>query len=129
MEPAPSLSDAALMSQHSRAIAASGEAVAESRLLLLWSARVSGSRAELERWAHEQLPALRSARGVHGVSLCRVAPASPRWAVDWDWAFELRVSGESVDELCDRGACGDLMADMRLLGMRPAALLLEGEPA
>ncbi len=118
------------MSEHAPDIRACGTTaggpVLESRLIVLWSAHVSGSRAELERWAQEQLPVLRSARGVRGVWLRRVEPASPRWSVDWDWAFELRVRRECVGELCDRGACGDLLADMRLLGMRPVAELLDG---
>jgi hypothetical protein len=98
---------------------------AHSRLVVLWSAHAAASRADLERWAREQLPVLRSASGVHGVSLRRVSPASAKWSVDWHWAFELRVSEEAVYELCDRGACGDLLTDMRLLGMRPVAMLLE----
>jgi hypothetical protein len=108
---------------------AAGKTPAELRLVILWSVRGSGSPGELERWAREQLPVLRAAPGVHEVCLRRVAPVSLRWDVDWSGAFELRVSGESVRELCDRGACGDLLADMRLLGMRPAAMLLDGEPA
>jgi hypothetical protein len=101
----------------------------ESRLVILWSVRGSRSPAELADWAREQLPVLRAAPGVHEVWLRRVAPASRRWPVDWNGAFELRVGGEYVDELCDRGACGDLLADMRLLGMRPVVMLLDGDPA
>ncbi len=104
-----------------------GEAVAEARIFVLWSAHVSGPRAELERWAREQLPVLTSARGVHEASLRRVSRAAPRWPVEWDWAFELRVSPEAVAELCYRGPCGDLLADMRLLGLRPVAMLFEAE--
>jgi hypothetical protein len=99
----------------------------QGRLLVLWSAHAAGSRAEVERWAREQLPLLRAAGGVHDVWLRRVSPPSPRRGVDWDWAFELRVSHDTVPQLCDRGACGDLLADMRLLGMRPVAMLLDCE--
>jgi hypothetical protein len=113
---------------HASATAA-GEVRPESRLVILWSVRGSRSPAELADWAREQLPVLRAAPGVHEACLRRVAPASLRWAIDWSGAFELRVDGEYVDELCDRGACGDLLADMRLLGMRPVAMLLDGKPA
>jgi hypothetical protein len=104
-----------------------GQSDSPRRLLVLWSAHAGRSRAELERWAREQLPMLRSAGGVHEVWLRRVSPPSPRRGVDWDWAFELRVRHDAVAELCDRGACGDLLADMRLLGMRPVAMLLDCE--
>lgn len=121
------------MSEHAPDIRAcgttAGTPVLESRLIVLWSAHGSGPRAELERWAQEQLPMMRSARGVRGAWLRRVEPASPRWSVDWGWAFELCVSADDVRGLCDRGACGDLLADMRLLGMRPVAMLLEGRSA
>jgi hypothetical protein len=108
---------------------AAGEGRPESRLVILWSVRGSRVPGELVRWALEQLPVLRGAPGVREVWLRRVAPALLRWDVDWSGAYELRVGGEYVRELCDRGACGDLLADMRLLGMRPVAMLLDGEPA
>lgn len=105
----------------------SGHSDSQGRLLVLWSAHAGRSRSERERWAREQLPVLRSAPGVHEVWLRRVSPTSPRRGLDWDWAFELCVSHEAVAELCDRGACGDLLADMRLLGMRPVAILLDSQ--
>jgi hypothetical protein len=107
--------------------AADSQRADQSRIFVLWSAHTAGSRSELERWAREQLPVLRSADGVHEVWLRRVSLPSPLWNVEWEWAFELHVSPESVAELCDRGLCSDLLADMRLLGMRPVAMLLNPE--
>ena len=112
-----------------RSAGPAGEAVPQARIVVFWSAHVSGSTAELERWARDQLPVLLGARGVHEASLRRVSRVAPRWPVEWDWAFELRVSAEAVAELCDRGPCGDLLADMRLLGMRPVAILFASECA
>jgi hypothetical protein len=103
-----------------------------ARLLILWNRPSHLTADDAERWAQDEVRSLLGDDSVAGAALTRLESASPRYGGDWEWLVELEVTGPARD-CVERGACAGWLADMRLLGMRPAVVLvgegvgLEGE--
>ena len=102
------------------------------RLLVLWNRPHHLTAAEAERWARDEVRALRATDAIRSARLTRLESASPRQASDWRWLLELELTG-SVRDCVERGPCAEWLGDLRLLGMRPAvvvaaeAIALEGD--
>jgi hypothetical protein len=93
-----------------------------ARLMVLWARPYHFTAQQAERWARDEVRALLEVDAIHSAELTRLESASARHGCDWDWLLELEISLPARDTV-DRGPCGELLADLRLLGMRPAVLL------
>jgi hypothetical protein len=60
---------------------------------------------------------------VTSAKLVRLERPSPRHGGEWDWLLELEVVAA---DCVDHGACAEWLGDLRLLGMRPAVMLVAG---
>jgi hypothetical protein len=81
---------------------------------------------EAERWARDEVQALLAGDEVLSAELTRLESASPRHAHDWRWLLELQIAVPAA-ECLDHGPCADWLADLHLLGMRPAVLVAAGD--
>jgi hypothetical protein len=93
-----------------------------ARLMVLWTRPSHFTAEEAERWARDEVRALLEVDAVRGAELTRLESASARHGCDWDWLLELEIV-LPARETVDHGPCGAWLADLRLLGMRPAVLL------
>ncbi len=93
-----------------------------ARLLILWNRPSHLTDDDAERWARTELRGVLAHESVAGAALTRLERASPRYGGDWQWLVEFEVSGP-VRDWVEQGVCADWLADMRLLGMRPAVVL------
>jgi hypothetical protein len=61
---------------------------------------------------------------LHGARLTGLENACEGSTRNWDWLIELQPGdGSLVDAMSRGGACGEFLADMRLLGMSPTVAL------
>jgi hypothetical protein len=83
------------------------------------------SEDEADRWMRAQAAPL--AGHADGVNVSRLQNPAAGGGGDWDWLIELECEG--VEDAA-RAARGDvlrsLVADLRLLGMRPSLVLAHG---
>jgi hypothetical protein len=101
-----------------------------SRLLVLCRRPYHVDRAEGEAWLRRELEAVLRRDRLHGARLTGLENAGEWSTRNWDWLIELHVDDRSPPgSLSDRGACGELLADMRLLGMRPTVALAPSREA
>jgi hypothetical protein len=90
------------------------------RVLVLWCRPYHLSTADEERWVTEQVRPLAKADGVQGAVLTRLDTASMRHLREWNWLLELELAEPACEPL------EEWLADLRLLGSRPAVLLTAG---
>ena len=93
------------------------------RLLVLWSRPRHLTSDVAERWARGEIRALLGDDGIRSAELTRLQSASPRHGCDWSWLLEVEVAGP-VRECVERGRCAEWLADLRMLGMRPAVIVV-----
>ncbi len=81
---------------------------------------------EAEAWLERELAALDS-NGVDSIRLKRVVGASPRLCDTWSWMVQIdcRDLDAAREALGKNGPGMALLADLRLLGMRPSVALVE----
>jgi hypothetical protein len=95
-----------------------------TRVIVLVQRPYHLTEQESEAWLHSQAAALARVKGVQRVDLTRLAHVSWRFAREWDWLYELYLHPDQdpqqavLDPVCD-----GLLADLRLLGMRPSVAL------
>jgi hypothetical protein len=85
------------------------------------------SQQEADRWLRAEAAPLAQAAAVMSVEVSQLRSPGARGASDWDWLIEM--SFEDADEAARAArddACRDLVADLRLLGMRPSLALVDG---
>jgi hypothetical protein len=84
------------------------------------------SQGEADRWMRTQAEALARTTAVKGVQVSRLRnPAAS--GGDWDWLIEMHCDGVAEAQRAAReDACRNLVADLRLLGMRPSLTLADG---
>jgi hypothetical protein len=88
-----------------------------ARLLVLCMRPQHVTAEEAESWAAAQVTELVQTAGVSGAVLTRLESVSERHGRQWDWLLELEIAlpaNQGID---------DWLGDLRLLGMRPAAVL------
>jgi hypothetical protein len=84
------------------------------------------SDEEAHGWMSSQAASLASTPFVTSVDLSRLRSASARDA-GWDWLIEMHLARAEDAAGAARGqACRDLVADLRLLGMNPSLVLVDG---
>jgi hypothetical protein len=92
--------------------------------MVLWIACGAISAAEDERWVREETAKLRACDGVLDLTLHRVETAAARHVRQWDWCLELHVEEGAANAAVRHPVCAEFLADLRLLGTRPAVLAL-----
>jgi hypothetical protein len=99
-----------------------------TRLLVGWTRPYRLAEAEAEAWAQAELTRVLAAAGTHRARLMRLGSASARYHRPWDWLLEVEVASDGdVRQFIESPACRELLADLRLLGMRPAAMVTGAE--
>ena len=80
---------------------------------------------EAEAWLERELTALDS-NGVDSIRLKRVVGASPRLCDTWAWMVQIDCYDlDAAREAVGSGPGMALLADLRLLGLRPSVALVE----
>jgi hypothetical protein len=98
------------------------------RILVLWSAARGITAGEDEAWAREQADVLRRCRGVGALALHPVTSAAVLHPQPCSWCLELRLAADaSPSEVVRDQPFAEFLADLRLLGMRPRVLAIDGE--
>jgi hypothetical protein len=96
--------------------------------LMLFVCRPSAlSEADAARWMREQAAQVASVGEIDRVQLTRLE--SPVWqgGGDGEWLIELHCRRrEDAVRAARDNACRDLVADLRLLGMRPRLVMADG---
>jgi hypothetical protein len=81
-------------------------------------------------WVGRQAAGLAALPSVDGVSLCPLGSASPRWSSEFEWLLELRLrDGTPVGDVVEHRLWVELLADLRLLGMRPQVTVADASRA
>ena len=95
------------------------------RLLVLCGNPYHLTRQDAQAWLSEELDAVVRRDGLPGARLTRLAspPFSPP-ASSSGWLIEFRLdSAATMAAMRRRGAFGELIADLRLLGMAPTVIV------
>jgi hypothetical protein len=80
---------------------------------------------EAEAWLEREVAALDS-NGVDSIRLKRVLGASPRLCDTWSWMVQIDCRDlDAAREAIGKGPAMALLADLRLLGLRPSVALVE----
>jgi hypothetical protein len=89
------------------------------------------SEKEADRWIRSQAAAIGGTDAITRMELSRLqSPAARGDGADWDWLIEMHCDGiESASRAAREEGLRDLLADLRLLGMRPRLLLADGTQA
>ncbi|HEV3376963.1 MAG TPA: hypothetical protein VG126_06760 [Thermoleophilaceae bacterium] len=84
------------------------------------------SQEEADRWMKAEAAPLAGAAGVASVEVSRLRSPGAPGSNEWDWLVEMSFEGADEAARAAREAvCRDLVADMRLLGMRPSLTLAD----
>ena len=94
------------------------------RVLVLWIRCSVISDDEDARWVREETEKLRGCDGVLELALHRVETAAVRHVRQWDWCLELLVAPGAANAVVRQPRVAEFLADLRLLGTRPAVLAL-----
>jgi hypothetical protein len=98
-----------------------------ARLVVLWTRPYHLSAEEADAWTYREVARLLGLDGVARVELTRLQSASTNHPREWDWMLELQLhDGVDAHACVDAPACAEWLGDLRLLGMRPAVMLVEG---
>jgi hypothetical protein len=85
------------------------------------------SQDEADRWMRAQAAPLARAATIDSVHVSRLQAPTARGGSDWDWLIELHCRGVEEAGLAAREeALRDMVADLRLLGMNPRLVLVDG---
>jgi hypothetical protein len=85
------------------------------------------SDEEADSWMRTQAASLVRAEAVTGVQLSRLQSPAARQGSGWDWLIEMQLTrAEDAAGVARDQACRDLVADLRLLGMHPNLVLVDG---
>lgn len=100
------------------------QSVGMARLLVLWSLPQHLAEREAEAWIGAEVDRLLARDGIARARLTRLRGASPGCRQAADWLLELELGPELLARR-DDSAWREWLADLRLLGMRPAAMLAD----
>jgi hypothetical protein len=94
------------------------------RLLVLCRHPYHLRDADAQSWLSEQLEAVVRRDGLQGATLTRLAnPPSSHSASSSGWLIEIRLgTAATATDMQRGGAFGELIADLRLLGMAPIVI-------
>lgn len=88
------------------------------------------AREEADRWLCRQLTEVLAEDEVAGIRLTSLSSASMAWARPCDYLIEIDLRPGAEPGALVRGAvCAGVFGDLRLLGMRPAVLVVDDRRA
>jgi hypothetical protein len=98
-----------------------------ARLMLFVRRPYHLSQEEADRWMRSEAAPLARAAAIRSVEVSRLrSPGAPS-SSDWDWLIEMSFEDrDDAARAAREEVCRDLVADMRLLGMRPSLALVDG---
>jgi hypothetical protein len=97
------------------------------RLVVLWTRPYHLSAEEADAWTGRGAARLLGLDGVACVELTRLHSASTDQPSPWDWMLELHLHDGVDGHVCVAAPeCADWLCDLRLLGMQPTVVLVEG---
>jgi hypothetical protein len=77
-------------------------------------------------WLHKAMREVTDREAVARVQVTELENVSMGWARSWDWLIEVQVADSaSARRLVAETPWGSLLADLRLLGMRPSVALAD----
>jgi hypothetical protein len=98
-----------------------------ARLVVLWTRPYHLSTEEADAWIRREVARVLECAGIARGELTRLQSASPQHPSAGDWMLELHLrEGVDAASCLESSACADWLRDLRLLGMRPAVVLVEG---
>ena len=98
------------------------------RILVLWNASRGVGPGEDASWACSQAQRIWGCPGIDAMALHPVKSAAVLHPQPCSWCLELRlVPGQEPSELVRARAFAEFLGDMRLLGMHPRVLAIDGE--
>jgi hypothetical protein len=98
------------------------------RILVLWSPCRGVTPGDDAAWARSHTERLSGGDGVAAMALHPVASAAMRHPQPHSWCLEVRLAqGRAPHEVIRLRPFADLLADLRLLGMQPSVLAIDGE--
>ena len=98
-----------------------------ARLLIFWTHPRHLSAAEADAWACGELRKVTGLAAVERAELTRLRIASERLGCPHDWMLELHLApGTQPSECVEQRPCAEWLADLRLLGMQPAVVAVDG---
>jgi hypothetical protein len=101
------------------------QALPVARLMIFVERPRHVTSEEAEAWLERELAALGS-NEVDGIRLKRVVGASPRICDTWSWMVQIDCRDvEAARAAICSGPAMALLADLRLLGLRPSVALVE----
>jgi hypothetical protein len=100
-----------------------------ARLLVLCDHPYHLPRENAEAWLRQELETVVRRDGLAGATLTRLGNPSAEWTRSFDWLIEFHLAGLASTAMGRGGACGELVADLRLLGMAPAVALVDDRAA
>jgi hypothetical protein len=85
------------------------------------------SQEEADRWMRTEAAPLAEAAAVRTVEVSQLRSPGAHTGDDWDWLIEMTFEdADDAAQAAREHVCRDLVADMRLLGMRPSLALVDG---
>ena len=98
-----------------------------ARLLIFWTHPSHLSVAEADAWARTELRKVTGLAAVDRAELRRLRSASAKYGCTHDWMLELQLAdGAEPADCLDAQVCEEWLGDLRLLGMRPAVIAVDG---
>jgi hypothetical protein len=102
------------------------DAAEVARLLIFWTRPAHLTRQEAETWATAEVRRLLAVTGGGPARLERLQDAAASCPRPCDWLLELTLAdGEDAHRRLDSAPWRDWLGDLRLLGMRPATVLID----
>jgi hypothetical protein len=99
-----------------------------SRLIVLCQRPLRVSHPEATEWIEHEVQPLARLDYVARVDLTELRRTQLRWSGAHDWLIEVQLHDEThAEQLLDESFFTGLLADLRLLGMRPTVAV--GDPA
>jgi hypothetical protein len=98
------------------------------RLLILWTQPQHLSAAEADAWVRREVRKVTGLAGIERAELTRLRSGLERFGAPHDWMLELHLAPGAAPAACvEAQPCAEWLGDLRLLGMRPAVLVADGE--
>jgi hypothetical protein len=99
-----------------------------ARLLIFWTRPAHLSASDADDWVRSELRKVTDLTGVERAELIRLRSGSEHVNAPHDWMLDLHLfPGASPAECIEAQACAEWLGDLRLLGMRPAIVVADGE--
>ena len=94
------------------------------RLIVMCERPMHLGADEAAAWLRREAAQVLAEDGIAKVELTVLESAPLRWGRVWDWLIEIDLVSHA-DALARGSRCATLLADLRLLGMRPSVALAD----